>query len=155
MQLWGCEDLVVGVLGATRIKRFDKSCYEVRTGSTSITSEDDTRRRFGLYFQFGTELVVGFDEGLIRRGIGQRGGVSLPRPLNIPDELSYDLAEVDVVRVYTSSISPYFQEKSAATFCNDCNPKAYHWVHQFDSIIIWRIVARSDHYSNDLTIQLS
>jgi hypothetical protein len=24
-----------------------------------------------------------------------------------------------------------------------------------DSIIIWRIVARSDHYSNDLTIQLS
>lgn len=64
------------------------------------------------------------------------GGLSLPLHLDI----------------HTSSISPC-RLISRFVFPNHKYP-AYHRIHQFDTIVIWGIVTRSDHHTYYLAVQL-
>ena len=71
MKLGRGQELVVCVLAPARFKTRLERSNELRSRGSSVTGEDDARLDFRIDLELFCEFVVGVDQVLVRRRIGQ------------------------------------------------------------------------------------
>lgn len=81
MQLWCGEQFVIGILCIRRLKRRKKSRNEASSRSSSVSRKDHSC--FDLWFdiQIACELIVGFQESLVRGRVCKCCSMDFPRSL--------------------------------------------------------------------------
>ena len=100
------------------------------------------------------EFFVILDEFFVTLCVGEGCRVCFPRCLTRRQSDLYFLEGIRVREDIPRASRPVSSRNQKCS-TDRCQVKSYHWIHQFDTIITWRIVARSDHHTNDLAIQLS